>query len=121
MSDKLPTLPMWRGDDWPGYPTLIIDINGEPPELPIASARIQFRETPGSEEVGYTLSTAPEAGQGTITIVDAAGWELSIPKQPLPLAAKRKPWKWDLEIIDTGGTVVTYEGQPQQVNQDITR
>lgn len=104
-----------RGDGWRGLPSIVIRVNGNPPGVALASARLQFRSAPSAEEVGATLSTAA----GSITITSAANWELAIPAQALPLGAR--VWHYDLETTDVEGTVRTYLKGTLKIEQDVTR
>lgn len=103
--------PVPRGDQWTGVPTITIKVNGLVPAVPLASARMQFRKF---DKLGAELST----GAG-IDIVSAAGWELSIPAQSLPLGAGK--WDYDLEAINTDGAVKTYVEGSINIKQDITK
>lgn len=104
--------PVVRGDRWNGIPTITILVNGQVPPIALASARMQFRKTAGP---GAELTTE----NGLMGIVSAAGWELSIPAQSLPLVAGR--WNYDIETTDIAGTVKTYVAGTILITEDITR
>ena len=111
-----------RGDTWPGILSigpvtfLLNDSDVSLPENPLASCRMQFRDK--KDVLGYELSTSPEEGQGTITIVDADSWLISVPAQALPLDGGS--WLWDFEATDSAGwTITLYEGK-MTVRKDIT-
>ena len=107
--------PLVRGDQWPGIAALTIQVNGSPPVAALASARMQFRADKSSPSPSASLATA----DGSIAIVEAANWELTIPPLSLPLTAGT--WYWDLETTDATGAVKTYLAGTLQVIQDITR
>jgi hypothetical protein len=108
----------YRNDTWDGVPVIgPILINGLQPAASLVSARMDFRQ-PVSKVLGHRLSTTPGVGEGTVTIVDATTWEMTIPEQDLPLDAGR--WEWDLETTDTNGTVKTYYRGTQPVTGDKT-
>lgn len=102
----------YQGDDWQGILKMgPIQVNVGTAEAPIlepmpnafVSGKIEFKDDNGT--VVYTLSTTPEAGEGTITVTSALDWEFKILKQPLPLPAG--VWFWDFETIDSTGAVFT--------------
>lgn len=116
--------PHTRGDRWQGIATIgpvtaTDGAGGEPAPIggTLVAARLQFRR---DGELGHTLSTAPAFGEGTIAIVDAATWELSIPEQELPLHAGI--WRWDMEFTDSGSPLprTLYQGT-LEVRPDVTR
>ena len=115
---KITLDPHTRGDKWLGGLHFgPVEINGEPPENPLVSARLQFRDQ-RTDALGYELSTTPAVGNGIIVIEDAATWELDAPEQDLPLAVG--VWAWDIEITDSAGRVLTPYGGVIKIIKDIT-
>jgi hypothetical protein len=115
---NIPFEPHYRNDTWDGVPIIgPVKINGLQPVVALASARMDFRSF-GSKVLGHRLSTAPGVGEGTIAIVNAVTWEMTIPEQDLPLEAGR--WDWDLETTDVNGRVKTYYKGTQPVIGDKT-
>lgn len=57
--------------DWPGVNFPIVGPDGMPYDLSGCSARGQIRPSPGSDEMYYSWSTSPSAGQGLITLSGA--------------------------------------------------
>lgn len=103
-----------EGETWEGI-TLIgpVTINGQPPAHPLSLAVLSFRRAYSDIQPKYVLSTAPAEGQGSITIVDAATWRITVPRQALPLrAGMRLPrrWFWHLDLVDNQATKKTYVG-----------
>lgn len=107
----------YRNDTWLGGtlgPALIDDAV---PTTTLVSARLQFRNFDG--ELGYELNTVPATGKGTITITNAATWEIEFPKQVLSLDEGK--WDYDLELVDSEGTIITVYAGYVKVNGDISR
>ncbi|HEX4395439.1 MAG TPA: hypothetical protein VH084_28495 [Mycobacterium sp.] len=71
--------------DWPGINYPIIGPDGSPYDLSGCSARGQIRPHPGSDEIYFTWSTSPAAGEGLITF---SGTTLNI----RVLATESEPW-----------------------------
>lgn len=111
----------YRGDAWEGisFGPIVEDINGTPtpPALACVSCRMQFRKKRGLE-LGYELSSVPATGKGTITIVDAATYEFSVPRQLILLDAG--DWLWDFETTDSAGLPTTWVQGTLLVKQDKT-
>lgn len=113
-----------RGDTWDGIAVGPVQFNtgttAEPifsaPPYPVVLCRMQFRNADGI--LGYGLSTAPSADVGTITIVDADLWTLTIPPQVLQLDAGK--WYWDMEFTDSIGTIRTLYAGSLTIKQDQT-
>jgi hypothetical protein len=57
-----------QGADWPGIDFPIIGPDGTPYDLTGCSALGQIRSSPGSDQLYFTWSTSPTAGQGLITL-----------------------------------------------------
>lgn len=108
--------PMVRGDQWRGISSITILVNGDPPASTLASARMHFRLSRDSREIGLGLSSAVA---GEITIVSAANWQMSVPPRSLNLHAGL--WGWDLETTSAAGVVKTYLEGTLLIQQDITR
>ena len=113
----IPPLPThYMGDTWKGLlgfgPVLIDD--AQPPNT-LSYCRMQFRDR---NELGYELNSAPEAGEGTLTISNATTWEITVPSQLLPL--EKGVWSWDLETTDSAGTILTLYKGTIRVDRDIS-
>lgn len=109
-----------RGDLWAGIAGIgPVTVNGVVPANDLASARITFRRSLEASAEGYSLSTAPTAGQGTITLASANEWELVVPPQALPLSWGA--WVADLQLVDSAGQVFTYVQFTLNVLADATR
>lgn len=57
-----------QGADWPGVNYPIIGPDNLPYDLTGCTAKGQIRPSPGSDELYYTWSTSPSAGDGLITL-----------------------------------------------------
>lgn len=57
-----------QGADWPGINYPILGPTGQPYDLTGCTAKSQIRPSPGADEVYFTWSTSPTAGQGLITL-----------------------------------------------------
>jgi hypothetical protein len=117
--------PHYRGDTWRGLEigpvqfntgTVAVPVLVDPP-FPLVSCRMQFRDS--DDVCFYELSSEVLEGNGTITIADDVSWTITIPPQLLPLESKT--WKYDLECVDSDGTVITIYYGTMVVTSDITR
>jgi hypothetical protein len=63
--------------DWPGVDYPIVGPDGSPYDLTGCTAKGEIRPLPGSDELFYTWSTSPAAGEGLITL-DVATSTLNI-------------------------------------------
>lgn len=114
------TLPSFvRGDTWDGIDEITITVNDAAPPYPLASAKIEFRKGSKTGDLGHTLSTAPQSGDGIIQVADAALWKLIVPPQDMPLTAAI--WHYDIQTTDSQGTVKTYIAGTVTVEQDVTQ
>ena len=87
-----------EGDTWEGIPSLVITVNGSTPAAAIVSGTIRFK--PANELPGTPV-------QIPLTLVNAAGWEVSVP--PGIVAGLTKgDWIWRIAIIDASGVRKTY-------------
>lgn len=91
-----------RGDDWEG---MTVGPISPAPASPCASCRLHFRKS-GSDTLGFALSNAPSATEGTIQIVNAATYQFNFPSQKLNL--KDGSWDWDFETTAVSGRVSTW-------------
>lgn len=108
---------MVRGDTWDGIDSMEISFTGGA-TASLESGRMQFRrekDRNGAPE--YELNTA---GTG-INILQTGNpsWEITIPKQDLPLPVGTN--YWDLELIDSDNCVKTYVEGTINILQDVTR
>lgn len=115
------------GDDWPGIPTIgpiRISIDGGEPipmSVPIRSARAYWVKGE-NYPAQVKHQTDPVTGELPIILVDAANWELSIPKVAgalFPLT--RGQWYSHLEITDEEGTILTTHELRLPVGLDYTK
>ena len=102
-----------QGDTWPGIPSMLWSDNV--PADDIASAILQYRKLPLTPTVSHELSTA----DATITIVDAALWELAFPAGDLPL--KAGSYAASLRTTDVNGVVTTWFDVFPTISVPITR
>ncbi len=93
-----------EGDEWEGIPSVIIQIAPEggvatPPDLPLELVTMRFKRAGNGAADIVELSSEPvgEAITGTITIISAAGWEVSVPAQIVPLLTAGK-WTWQMRF-----------------------
>lgn len=111
-----------RGDAHPGLTFGPVTIDGAVPTANAASIRMQFRDE--DDALGFELNDSPEAGEGTLTIVDAVNWSFAMPKQILGLditnGERRQKYDWDVEVIDTNGMPLTIAEGTMHVTKDIT-
>jgi hypothetical protein len=82
-----------QGSDWPGINFPIIGPDGNPYDLTGCSAKAEIRHAPRSDELYFTWSTSPSAGEGLITLT---GTTLNI----RVLAAESDPWFFDRAVYD---------------------
>jgi len=108
----------YKGDSWGGMLIGPVIINDAVPAYPVASVRMQFRDTEFGD-LGYELNTTPAEGQGLINIINAATWEIAVDPQVIGLTEGR--WDWDFECTDSMGFVVTLYRGVLVVKGDITR
>lgn len=109
-----------EGDIWEGLLIGPVTINGTAPAVALASARIHFRKAPTDLQPAYVLSTAPTAGQGSLTLLDAATWLVRAPRQPLPLKPWKK-WRWEVEFVDANANVYSYVNGTLQVLPQLVK
>ena len=113
----IPPLPThYMGDTWKsllGFGPILID-DAQPPNY-LVSCRMQFRDR---SVLGYELNSAPEAGEGTLTITNSATWEIAVPGQPLPLTSGI--WLWDFETVDSEDIILTLYKGSIRVEKDVT-
>jgi hypothetical protein len=107
-----------RGDTWNGVGGFVITVDGVAPDTTLISVKIDFRVKKTSPTVSASLNSEVVEGSGTITIDDATNWEISIPSQTLDLDAGT--YVWDMETVDSEGTVKTYLEGTIKVLQDVT-
>lgn len=112
---KLPLTPFVEGDAWRDAIAIAITTgpDGGPyatPASPLTLATMRFSKIGSEAATVVQLSTA-DATQ--ITIVSAAGWELSLPVQIIPGLTAGK-WAWQLRCRDNSAT-----GNPQTYLADV--
>jgi hypothetical protein len=66
----------------------------------------------------YGLNSDSLSGFGTITIVNAVTWTVSIPPTILPLP--KGSYLWDFETVDQTGIIRTLYKGTFTINQDIS-
>jgi hypothetical protein len=102
-----------QGDTWGGIPLITFT---PAPQYPVASAKMQFRESKVAVLPSATLTTEPSGG---IRINNAATWNFTIPVQNLALTAGT--YDWQFQTTDSEGNVQTYMQGTLQVYLDIVR
>lgn len=93
---------IFKGDTWPGFPSLILRINDAVPASTIASAELVFFEA----EKGLRDTDLKLESPADITIVSAEEWEVEVPAKILDLETGE--WTFRLTIIDATGYRRTY-------------
>ncbi len=106
--------PFTAGDTWDGIPSITLKINGAAPAAALASARMRFQRDGRQIPEFVELSSAVGA---QIVITSAAGWELTVPPQPVALT--RGSWSYNLETTDTAGEVQTFLFGSIEILRDI--
>lgn len=102
--------PFTQGDHFPGIPALTITVNDVPPASPLARAVMRFFPADGNGDEVELDSNTP----GQITILNAANWELSIPRQAIPFLTAGR-WNTQIKLTDSTGAVDTYISTQQLV------
>lgn len=103
------TIRLYRGDDWSEMAFRWLDSVGD--EIPIASARMQFRVSQSSEEVQLTLT----GGDGLV-VDDATVTPFITAAQSAALASG----VWDLEVTGEDDAVKTLAYGELIVMRDVT-
>jgi hypothetical protein len=125
--EKIKLSDHYKNDTWEGMIIGPVLINGAQPSQNIVSARMEFRDK--DDQLGYALDTSPGAGEGTITIDDAATWEITVAPQLIPGvdagvssngSSNTKIWYWDFETTDAAGVVLTLYRGTMKVKEDVT-
>lgn len=107
-----------RGDKWVGITSIgPVTINGEQPPLTLDRVRMQFRK--GNSV--YKLDTDATDRDASVTIVDSATWEVSIPEVDTGFLPTCGCWEWDMEFWETGknAPITIYKGNID-VHEDVT-
>jgi hypothetical protein len=105
-----------RGDAWDGLHIGPMLEGASPPDTPVVSCRMHFRDKKGV--LGYAFSNSPTASEGTITIVSAANYEFDVPRQLLKLEVGE--WYWDFETTPASGLPSTWLKGKIKILQDQT-
>jgi hypothetical protein len=108
----------YQGDSWVGMGIGPVLINDAQPPNTLSSCKLQFRDKFG--QLGAILSTAPAAGEGTITIDNATTWEASIAPQLLSLP-RPGIWTWDFQTTDSAGIRRTLYSGKIRVRGEVTK
>jgi hypothetical protein len=74
-----------QGDQWDGFPQILILINKAPPTDNAADAKIEIRPQVSNPETSATLTVA----DGNIVINDATTWDFTVPPQTIDLRPGR--------------------------------
>jgi hypothetical protein len=95
---KLPLFTFVEGDKWGGIPTISILVGPPegpmlPPDLPLELVTMRFKRTGNGAAEIVALSSA----DNEITIVSAAGWDVTVPAQIVPLLTAGK-WTWQMRF-----------------------
>jgi len=115
IAQKMPLTPWTEGDAWEGVPAILITTgpDGGPytaPDSPLTLVTMRFKKIGDASAPIVELSSA---AAGEITIVSAATWEISLPRQIIPgLTAGR--WLWQIRCTDSSAN-----GNPQTYLEDI--
>jgi hypothetical protein len=86
------------GCSWSGIPSLTIKVNGAAPASALSAATMRFIPSDNRDDAAVELSNT----NTKITIVSAANWQLSIPKQIVPGLTAGK-WKYQLVLTAANG------------------
>lgn len=101
------------GDTWRGL-TATIQVNGEVPEYPLSSVRMQVKKRTNSQH-SIEFSTS----DGSIVINgDPANWNFSV----LPIVVNISPYVYlyDIQTTDTEGNIYTYIKGTWEILADVT-
>lgn len=111
MTPKSITLePFTEGDHFPGIPSLSIRVDGAIPASTLTTAVMRFYPAEGNG----TAVQLSSATAGQITIVSAANWEISIPRQAIAgLTAGR--WNAQIKLTNASAVKDTYISTQQLV------
>jgi hypothetical protein len=82
-----------QGSDWPGINYPIVGPDGNPYDLTGCSAKAEIRPSPAADELFFTWSTSPAAGEGLITLT---GSTLNI----RVLSSESLPWTFTTGAYD---------------------
>ena len=116
----------YKGDWWEGMVIGPVLVNGVAPTATLISCKMQFRDE--WDELGHEFNTTPGAGIGTITIDDAATWEITVPPQLLNLLTDEsengknnsKTWYLDFQTTDSDGAILTLYRGTIKVLEDVS-
>ncbi len=95
---------------WAGIPSVgPVRPGGAQPAWPLARVEMVFGlQLPVEDASVFIISSAPTAGQGTLTIDDATTWSFSVPEQALPEVMDLGLYWWEIRTTDTQGTVTVF-------------
>ena len=101
---KLSLEKITAGDRWAGIPSLIITKNGSTPASPITAATLRFKK---NNDVLPNPVVELSSANSKLTIVNAPGWEISVPPQIVPELTEGE-WLFQLKITAADGSFDTY-------------
>lgn len=87
-----------EGDTWRGVPDLTVKIGGVAPTTTLTGVVMEFMDD------GVILDTLT-TGNGRITVLDSATWQIRIEETPLKL--KRGLWHFGVKYFDSEGHAYT--------------
>lgn len=91
-----PSVEMYAGDTWPGFPLISIRPNNAVPLVALSSAKvIFFRAEDGPQSPAHTLESPTD-----ITLNSPTAWDITVKKAILPLP----PGEWTLRFSTTDAT-----------------
>ena len=114
--EKVTLSKYYHGDTWKGFKIGPVLFDGNAPTTTLVSCKLQFRDK--YDNLGYEYNTVSAICKGLITITDAATWEVTV--EPGILDLEKGLWYWDLETVDSAGTIKTIISGKIRIKIDIT-
>lgn len=104
------TIDHLRGDTWLGYPSISVQLNGEPLDLSGANILMQMRRSPSASEV---------AKEFTVTMVDELAGAFRV--EPTIMDCPPSTYFADIELTLADGRVLTVISLIFNILPDVSR